>query len=166
MENISGLCMQSGIDAVKIDSRVLKSRARADRSAQHRRTRDDIGKLPARPHDLVGIGDPFKINATLHASVRVFGGNHEWFVARPKTRFDDQRAIAADVGVNEIARKTLRLSLRTDKDSDAENNPAEAQKQGALAMRQKPQRNIKWRRHGAFGGGGELTMRWRTGWPE
>src|SRR5438034_11743593 len=97
MENISGLCMQSGIDAVKIDSRVLKSRARADRSAQHRRTRDDIGKLPARPHDLVGIGDPFKINATLHASVRVFGGNHEWFVARPKRDLTNKAALVAVV---------------------------------------------------------------------
>jgi hypothetical protein len=32
-------------------------------------------------------------------------------------------------------------------------------------MRQKTQCNVKGRCHNAFGGGGTLIMRWRTGWP-
>ena len=98
--------------------------------------------------------------------LRVFRRDHERFVARAETRSDDQRAIAADGGVDEIAREALRLRLRADKNGDAENDAAKAQKQRALAMRQKTQRNIKRRRHGAFGGGGELTIRCRTVSPE
>src|SRR5207248_10245710 len=69
--------------------------------------------------------------------------------------------------IDEITCEALGLRLRADKDRDSENDTAKAQKQCPLAMRQKPQRNIKRRRHGAFGGGGELIIRCRTvspGW--
>ena len=93
----------------------------------------------------------------------VFCRDHERLVTRPKTGPDDERAIAPDVGLNEVARESLRLRLSTDEDCDAENDSAQAQKQCTLAMRQKTQGNVKWGCHRAFGGGGELTMRCRTG---
>src|SRR5437868_13041415 len=95
----------------------------------------------------------------------MFRRNHERFVPRPKTRPHDERAIAADSRVDEITCEALGLRLSADKNGDAEHNAAKAQKQCALAMRQKTQRNIKRRRHGAFGGGGELTIRCRTASP-
>ena len=64
VENIRRLRVQSGIDAVKIDSRVLKSCTSAHRSAQDRGTGNHIGKLPAHPHDFIGVGDAFKIETT------------------------------------------------------------------------------------------------------
>src|SRR5437667_8352831 len=118
--------MQSGIDPVKIDSRVLKSRASADCSAQHRGTRHHIGKLPAHPHDFIGVSDAFKIKTTPRGRLGAFGRNHERFVTWSKTRSDDQRAIATDGRINEIAREALRLRLGTDKDRDSENNTAKA----------------------------------------
>ena len=96
----------------------------------------------------------------------VLRGDHERLVTRPKTGPDDERAIAADVGLDEIAGEALRLRLRADEDCDTENDAAQAQKQCPLAMRQKTQGNVKRGCHGAFGGGGALIMRWRTGWPE
>ena len=96
----------------------------------------------------------------------VFRRDHERLVTRPKTGPDDERAIAPDVGLNEVARESLRLRLRADEDCDAENDSAQTQKQCTLAMRQKTQGNVKRGCHGAFGGGGALIMRWRTGWPE
>ena len=60
MCEIGGLEMKRGLDAVKIDSRILKARARAERSAQDRRAGDDISKLPADPHDFVCIADAFE----------------------------------------------------------------------------------------------------------
>src|SRR6266496_1141664 len=85
VEKIGRLGMQSRIDAVKIDSRVLKSRTSADRSAQDRGTGHHIGELPAHPHDFIGVSDAFKIKTASHSPVRTLGGNHERFVARAKT---------------------------------------------------------------------------------
>jgi hypothetical protein len=122
--------------------------------------------LPAHPHDFVGIGDAFKVDAAASASLGVFCCDHERFVAWPKTGPNDKRAVAPDVGLDEITGEALRLRLRANEDCDTENDTAQTQKQCSLAIRQKTQGNVKWRRHGAFGGGGALITRWRTGWPE
>ena len=111
----------------------------------------------ARPGHRPGRSEPARCGL-----FRTFCGDHQRFVAWAKTGSDDQRAIRADVRLNEIAGETLRLRLCANKDGDAEDNTAEAQKQCAFAMRQKAQRNIKRRGHGAFGGGGELISRCRT----
>jgi len=155
--------MESGIDAVKIDSCVLKSCASAHASAQNGRTGNDIGELSAHPHDLVGIGDAFKIDTTASSGLGVFGCDHERLVTRPETRPDDERAVAADVGLDEIAGEPLRLRLCADEDCDTENDTAQTQKQCPLAMRQKTQGNVKRGGHGAFGGAGALIVRSRTG---
>ena len=46
-----------------------------------------------------------------------------------------ERAIAADVGLDEVAREALRLCLRADENCDTENDAAQTQKQCPLAMR-------------------------------
>ena len=61
--------------------------------------------------------------------------------------------------------ETLRLCLGADKNGDAENDAAKTEKQSPFAMGQKTQGNVKWRRHGSFGGGGVLIIRCRTGSP-
>src|SRR4026208_723172 len=97
MENIRGLGVQSGIDTVELDSRVLKSCAGAHRSAQDWGTGNHVGKLPAYPHDFIGVSNAFKIETTPdRCSLGAFRRNHQRFVARAKTRFDNQRAIATD----------------------------------------------------------------------
>ena len=128
VEKIRRLRMQSRIDAVKIDSRIFKSRASADCSTQNRRTRNHIGELSAYPHDFVRVGDAFKIQAAPHRSVRTFRRNHQRLVARTETRSDNQRAVAADGRINEVAREALGLRLRADKNRHTENDAAEAQK--------------------------------------
>ena len=112
--------------------------------------------MPAHPHDFVGVGDAFKIETAARTRLGVFRRDHERLVTRPKTGPDDERAIAADVGLNEVARESLRLRLSTDENCDAENDSAQAQKQCTLAMRQKTQGNVKWGCHRAFGGGGAV----------
>ncbi len=61
--------------------------------------------------------------------------------------------------------KTLCLGLGADENGDSENDAAQAKEQRPFAMGQKAQGNIKWRRHGSFGGGGKLALRFRTGSP-
>src|SRR5207247_4883284 len=96
VKDIGSLRVQGRINAVKVDGGVLKSRASTDRSPQHRRTGNDVGKLPAHPHDFIRVSDAFEIEATSHRGFGAFRGNHERFVAWSKTRSDHQRAITAD----------------------------------------------------------------------
>lgn len=134
-QDIGSLCVEGGVDAVEIDGRVLKSSASAYGSAQNRRTGNDIGELPAHPHDFVGVGDAFKIETAFRIRLGVLRGDHERLIAWTKTGPDDERAIAADVGLNEITGQALRLRLRADENCDTENDTAQTQKQCPLAMR-------------------------------
>jgi len=135
MLDIGGSCVEGGIDTVKVDCRVLKTRASAYSSAQNRRTGNHVGELSAHPHDFVGVSDPFKIKTAVSGRLGVLRGDHEWLISWAKTRSDDERAIAADVGLDEIAGEALRLCLRADEYCDAENDAAQTQKQCPLAMR-------------------------------
>ena len=80
--------------------------------------------MPAHPHDFVGIGDAFKIETAAGTPLGVLRGDHERLVTRAKTGPDDERAVAPDVGLNEIAGQALRLRLRADEDCDTENDTA------------------------------------------
>ena len=69
MEKIGRLRMKSGFDSIKIDSRIFKPGACAQCSAQDRRTRNDIGELPAYPHDFICVSDPLEIRAAPRLAV-------------------------------------------------------------------------------------------------
>ena len=78
---------------------------------------------------------------------RAFRRDHQPGGAGFEARAQDQRAVAAECGVDEILGEPLRLRLRANENRHAENDAAEAQDERALAMAQEAQRNVKWRRH-------------------
>ena len=49
------------IDSEKIGRGCFESGARTDRAAEYGRAGDDVGKLPADPHDFTDIADPVEI---------------------------------------------------------------------------------------------------------
>src|SRR5207247_10353611 len=66
VKDIGSLRVQGRINAVKVDGGVLKSRARTDRSPQHRRTGNDVGKLLAHTLDFIGVCYAIVIEETSH----------------------------------------------------------------------------------------------------
>src|SRR5439155_14673788 len=97
--------------------------------------------------------------------VCTFGSDHEGFVARAETGPDDERAVAANGRVDEIAREALRLSLSANENPDPEDDAAQAEQQSAFAMAQKAQGNVKRRAHGCCVPRGRSIIRCRTGSP-
>src|SRR5438067_12726670 len=103
--------MKGGIDAVELDRCILKSRARAQRTAQDRRARDDIGELTADPHDFVCVSDSLEILAMRHVRIRSFRRHDGVELTRLEPRANDQRAFAPECRIDEVFRETLRLGL-------------------------------------------------------
>ena len=82
-----------------------------------------------------------------------------------KARAQEERSIAAQSRVDELAREAFRLRLRADENRDAENHSAEAEEKSAFPMQKKTQRNIEGRRHGLAAGPGAPTSRFRINCP-
>src|SRR5207248_4468620 len=95
VRQIGCLQMKSWIDPEKIDCRVFKTGARAERAAQHWGTGNDIGKLPAHPHDCAGVVYSLKIAAVCRLYFRVLGRcehGRTW----PKAVTNNHRAVVAE----------------------------------------------------------------------
>ena len=119
--------MKRGIDAVKIDGCILKSWARAQRSAQHRRTRDDIRELTADTHDFVCIGYSLEILPMRHVRIGSFRRHNGADLTRLEARANDKGAIAPQSWINEVFGETLGLSLHANKERNPENHAAQTE---------------------------------------
>src|SRR6516165_9513597 len=80
-------------------------------------------------------------------TLSTFRWDHESFVARAKTRSQDDRTVAANGRFNEILRETLRLCLGADENGYAENHAKKTEQQRSLAVNRKAQTDIKRRCH-------------------
>ena len=142
--------MQGGIDSEEIDRGGLKFSPRRERAAQDRRAGDDIGKAPADAHDFGGVGDAVEVAAAGRFHIGVLRRDVKVAVTRTKLPAQHDGATAPEGGIDEIFREALGLGLGADENRDPENDPAEAENEGALAVKKKAQRDVERRRHSDF----------------
>src|SRR4051812_43153119 len=140
---IGRLHVQFRIDSVQVGRRVGKPCSRAQRSAKDWRTCDYVRELPAHPHDLADVVDPFEILAMADVRLHIFRRHKQSGLARLESGTQDERTVAAEIGIDEEFREPLGLRLGTDKKRYAKHDATETEQQCALAMRQEPQCNVE-----------------------
>ena len=138
--------MSGGVDPEQGDGGGFKAGARAEQPAQDGRAGGDVRELPAHPHDSAGIDDAFEITA-MRVRIRVFRRDQHPAGRGFETGEERERSVAAEIRIHEILREPGGLGLRANENGDAENDAGAAQNEGALAMPEKAQRNVKRRRH-------------------